>query len=432
MSDGTFEFRANFREFLPVYHGVKKVEISDGTGGHTTGSLLVEYENGEIEEIGSVSLWALAVEHGYQGTADQWMQSLVQVISSEIAAEVSTTYCSSDSGTERPSGPWSETPTPLVAEYLWTKTTFTWVDGSTSSTYAVARMGQDGGVSEVNGQTGAVTLHGSNLNIDSDSSSKTIKQYIDDKDIGVAEVNNRTGRKITLYGTDISIASTDSKTIKEYIDSVPAGVKKVNELTGDVMLYGEDINISQNVNSNIKQYVDGKTGTDIHISSQDSTSVKDYIDSLESGVTEVNGKSGNVTLYGTDLNISNDINSTVKQYVDNKKGSELAISGNDNTSIKDYIDALDTGVTDVNGATGSVTLYSTDISISSTDSTTIKGYIDALDTGVTSVNGATGTVTLYSTGISVSSSDDTTIKDYIDGFQPEYATNAEIDALFTN
>ena len=55
------------------------------------------------------------------------------------------TYQASTSGTTVPTGTWSTTiPTVAAGSYLWTKTTFTYTDGSTKDSYSVGKMGNTG------------------------------------------------------------------------------------------------------------------------------------------------------------------------------------------------------------------------------------------------------------------------------------------------
>lgn len=54
-------------------------------------------------------------------------------------------YQSSTSGTEVPKGAWvTNPPTVSAGQYLWTRTTFTYTDSSTTLSYSISRMGADG------------------------------------------------------------------------------------------------------------------------------------------------------------------------------------------------------------------------------------------------------------------------------------------------
>lgn len=54
-------------------------------------------------------------------------------------------YQASSSGTTAPTGTWTATiPTVAANQYLWTRTTITYTDGSTSISYSVGKMGADG------------------------------------------------------------------------------------------------------------------------------------------------------------------------------------------------------------------------------------------------------------------------------------------------
>ena len=56
-----------------------------------------------------------------------------------------TTYQASTSGTSVPTGNWSSSiPTVSAGQYLWTRTIFQYTDGTTSTSYSVGKMGQNG------------------------------------------------------------------------------------------------------------------------------------------------------------------------------------------------------------------------------------------------------------------------------------------------
>lgn len=74
-------------------------------------------------------------------------------------------YQNSTSGTIVPTGTWSTTPSPIKGQYLWTRTVYNWADSSSSTSYTVTYIGVDGrgDVESVNGKTGHVVLHASDI-----------------------------------------------------------------------------------------------------------------------------------------------------------------------------------------------------------------------------------------------------------------------------
>lgn len=226
MPNGEFEFQPVFNEFLPIVQGVTRVWIGDGNEGET-GCLYAQYANGNIVNLGSVSLYALAQSVGdYQGTATQWVQDVARLASQQRGASISVTYQTSTDGTNPPnaSSGWTSTPDPQAGKYVWSKYIITWYDGSTASPYySVSYMGDDGGVTSVNGSTGAVVINGDNVKINS-SSNQTIKTYIDNSIANipappVSSVNTLTGN-VVLYGSTIKIDDVADQTIKQYVDNL--------------------------------------------------------------------------------------------------------------------------------------------------------------------------------------------------------------------
>ena len=180
MADTTFTFTPEFKEFLPIYRDVTRVWIGDGATTGDSGMLYAEYANGEISELGFVTLYEIAVQHGYQGTVNDWTQAIISLAAMNKGATTVTVYRNSNTGVEHPaaSAEWSPTPTPTKGEYLWAKTTITWVDSTTSVFYSVSYQGQDSALTSVNGETGNVFLHGDKIVI-SANDNQTIKHYID-------------------------------------------------------------------------------------------------------------------------------------------------------------------------------------------------------------------------------------------------------------
>lgn len=92
--------------------------------------------------------------------------------SSVTISSTSVTYQASTSGTETPSGSWSESiPSVNEGEYLWTKTVVNYSDGKSTTSYSVSRSG-------INGEAGAdaitMTVTSSNGTIFKNSAISTV------------------------------------------------------------------------------------------------------------------------------------------------------------------------------------------------------------------------------------------------------------------
>lgn len=89
-----------------------------------------------------------------------------------------TTYQNSTSGVVRPTGTWTANPQPVAGRYMWIKTTFTWMNGSTTDQYSVSYIGANGtgSVNSVNGLGGDIILDGKNLYVD-DTASEPVTIY---------------------------------------------------------------------------------------------------------------------------------------------------------------------------------------------------------------------------------------------------------------
>ena len=90
----------------------------------------------------------------------------------------------------------------------------------------------------------------------------------------------------------------------------------------------------------------------------------------------------------------------------------------------------DSSIVSVNGMTGTVVLHGENVKISANSNTTLKSYIDSKASDVVSVNNLTGAVVLHGENVKIDSSSNKTVKAYIDEFQPDFASDSEIDALF--
>ena len=82
-----YTFRAKFEEFHILYRGVVRVWMDNGI-------LYAEYLDGVIQELGPASSYAIAVEHGYEGTEEEWeeliansTQNLEQAVEAKTDAE---------------------------------------------------------------------------------------------------------------------------------------------------------------------------------------------------------------------------------------------------------------------------------------------------------------------------------------------------------
>lgn len=180
-----YTFNANFNEFLPEYRDVTRVWIGDGSNqtNQKAGMLYAQYVDNRIQELGYVTLYDYAHEHGYQGTAAEWTAGVIELVAMNKGATVSITYQTTTDGTNHPaesSAAWSPTPAPEKGKFIWTKIVLQWIDSTTSTIYTVAYQGADSDLTSVNGLTGDAVLHGENIMV-SASSQETLKHYIDNQ-----------------------------------------------------------------------------------------------------------------------------------------------------------------------------------------------------------------------------------------------------------
>lgn len=181
MADSIYTFYPNFKEFLPLYRGVLRVWMGDGKNTGTSGVIYAEYEDGTVTELGSASMYAVAVANGYTGTEAQWTRMILGVASLVKGATADIAYMTTTDGVNHPdpeSQGWAQTPTPEKGKYVWTKIDLKWIDSTTTTIYTVSYQGNDGPVESVNGSVGNIILRGDNIIID-ENSETTIKQYID-------------------------------------------------------------------------------------------------------------------------------------------------------------------------------------------------------------------------------------------------------------
>ena len=176
-----FTFTPGFEEFLPVYQYVSRIWIGNGINTGTSGMLYAEYKDGTVTELGSVSLYATAVENGFTGTESQWLQSIIGIVNLIRGSTATISYLVSNDGVNHPDedAAWSSTPSFAKGQFTWAKVDLRWVDGNTTSLYFCTYQGADGQVQSVNGSVGDVVLHGENLAI-GDGESESIKEYVDD------------------------------------------------------------------------------------------------------------------------------------------------------------------------------------------------------------------------------------------------------------
>ena len=177
-----FTFTPQFTEFLPLYQNVSRVWIGNGTTTGKAGMLYAGYEDGNVIELGSVSLYSTAVELGYEGTEREWLNMIMSVSDMVKGSEIHTSYQISNNGTVPPSGEWSSEPIYEKGKFTWTKIDLVWIDRTTTTICFPAYQGMDGQVESINGSVGHVIIHGDNLHIE-ENSEQTIKEYIDENDI---------------------------------------------------------------------------------------------------------------------------------------------------------------------------------------------------------------------------------------------------------
>lgn len=148
----------------------------------------------------------------------KWYQYKGEKGDTGTAATITTQtvrYQASTSGTTVPSGTWSSTiPTVPQGSYLWTRTELNFNDGTTVTSYSVARMGIDGSgaVSTVNNigvdsGTTNITLTGGDIPIDSTPSAN------------VAVVTNASGKlaPASVSATELNMLSGVSSNVQDQI-----------------------------------------------------------------------------------------------------------------------------------------------------------------------------------------------------------------------
>ena len=159
------------------------------------------------------------------------------------------------------------------------------------------------------------------------------------EDIPVTSVNGQTG-DVSLSGSNLMYNqnTTINEAIDDVADQIPTvPVRTVNGLTGNVVLTGNNVNYD--VGESINHKIDDLAGQIVG-----------------SGVSSVNGKTGVVTLNGTDIQY--DVNKTINQAIDsvaaqiptvpvqsvNNKTGSVTLTGDDidyieGVSVNDQISA---------------------------------------------------------------------------------------------
>ena len=167
------------------------------------------------------------------------------------------------------------------------------------------------------------------------------------EDIPVTSVNGQTG-DVSLSGSNLMYNqnTTINKAIDDVADQIPTvPVQTVNGLTGNVVLTGNNVNYD--VGESINHKIDDLAGQIVG-----------------SGVSSVNGKTGVVTLNGTDIQY--DVNKNINQAIDavaaqiptvpvqsvNNKTGSVILTGDDidyseGISVNDQISTNTTAIGDL-------------------------------------------------------------------------------------
>lgn len=87
LTETVLTFTPEFSDFISVYVGVKRTWIGDGTTGDQ-GVLYAEMADGAIQNIGPVSSYYYALQSGYTGTFQEWVQTLLDAsVNAQSAAQ---------------------------------------------------------------------------------------------------------------------------------------------------------------------------------------------------------------------------------------------------------------------------------------------------------------------------------------------------------
>lgn len=152
-----------------------------GTDGNGVQSTVVEYQTGSDGTTAPTGAWTAAIP---TVTAGQFLWTRTTITYTDHTSSTvysvgmmgatgptgatgsagkgisstKVTYQAGSSGTSAPTGTWADTPPAVGAgQYLWTRTTITYTDASSSTAYAVGMMGATGatGATGETGQAGA-------------------------------------------------------------------------------------------------------------------------------------------------------------------------------------------------------------------------------------------------------------------------------------
>ncbi len=261
------------------------------------------------------------------------------------------------------------------------------------------------GVSSVAGKTGAVTLDGADVTVTDLNQSPSIvplQECLDNLRTaitaagGVTSFNGRTGAvsptagdyAASLVTNDSTVSGTNVDdaldTLLASINALVTGVSSVNGATGAVTLTASNVD-----------------ATDLN-QSPSTVTIQEVLDNLRvainalvTGVSSFNGRTGAITPATNDYAASQ---------VDNDSSVTGTTTANALDTLLTALNALVTGVSSVNGATGAVVLAASDINGTdlggSPSPTTVQEILDNLRTainaigasGVTTFNGRSGTV----------------------------------------
>ena len=161
-----------------------------------------------------------------------------------IITDVTTYYQASDSGSDIPTGEWSETiPTVNPGQYLWIKQVLTWNTSQTTDIYTLTKFGQDGsgtvGAISMNGQTynpgvdGVVNLGAVGI-VDDNAGSSSKMVWSIDKNASVYAVKSKTASVTAAAGSwSSSFPSTQTLTVQGVTSSNLIIVGLASDATSD-------------------------------------------------------------------------------------------------------------------------------------------------------------------------------------------------------
>lgn len=220
-------------------------------------------------------------------------------------------YVGSTSGTNKPTNGWLTTvPSVAAGSFLWTKTTWSYTDGTSESGYSVAKMGEKGpqgpqGLQGLQGTTGNQGIQGPK-GLDGKSSYTHIAYGTSNSGAGFTQTPSASTTYIGMY---VDQTATDSTDPNKYAWSLIKGADGAQGTPGAKGADGK----TPYFHSAWANSVDGKTGfsttdsvnksylgtyTDFTVA--DSADPTKYAWSLIKGADGVNGKDGVAGKAGTD------------------------------------------------------------------------------------------------------------------------------------